>query len=110
MFYNSSYMMAKINNDLGEIRSRLLELYGEKHMCQVEFLEVFQLYIANVRLNNERVSGFIFDKSLNQIRTPKVDEIKDIDQRLIGVIDNKEYTMIREIKDGILTYKIEKID
>lgn len=103
-------MITKIKNNSKEIISLLSEIYSEKHTFQVDFLEVFQLYVANVRLNDKKISGFLFDKMLKKIQTQKVDEIKDIDQHLIGVIDDKEYTMIREIKDGILFYKIEKMD
>lgn len=103
-------MIAKIKNDSKEIISLLSGIYSEQHTYQVDFLEAFQLYVANVRLNDKKVSGFLFDKSLRRIQTQKVDEIKDSDQNLIGVIDNKEYTMIREIENGMLSYKLEMVD
>lgn len=103
------YNLTEVYNGCVAISNKLTLEYGKGYNVSVAYLEVNHIYIANVKdCNDKDIQGLLFDLSQQQIQTPKLNHIKEQDSELYGTVDNREYLLIKKVKDNQIIYDIEE--
>lgn len=99
--------LADIYNGCNEIRNNLSLEYG-CYNIDVGYVEKLNLYIANIEdCTQKAIRGYLFNMSLQIIETPILEKIKDSNDGLIGVKNNSEYRLIRQIENEQIVYKLK---